>query len=118
MPDESSQGLWAAIGSGCISGAAVLISLLGRRPAADSSARAVSLDRTQQAIIDGLRQELRDARAQCAAERDDARLWERRARRVDEIAHTLWHVVAPLIMNGVVKNDLGFTRIPLLEDPL
>ena len=46
-----------------------------------------------------------------------AELWERRARRVDEIAHINNHVVAPYVMKNIIPAD-GLRPIPLLEDPL
>lgn len=120
MPDEAtSSGLWSAViaAIGTVGGIGVAFI---RRPSSDgSAARAVSLDRTQQQIIEGLRADLKDARQQCA-------LTDRRMRHMDEIAHVLWHIVVNLVQGGGTIRNLpnelvrllpeGATRLPFLEE--
>jgi hypothetical protein len=117
MADESSDGMWKAAFAGLSALAAVVTALLRRPAADDNNARAANLDRMHEHINDGLRLDIQRMQAQAVANEARAELWERRARRADEHAHVLWHIVAPMIMLGTV-NSPGFSRIPLLEDPL
>ena len=83
----------------------------------NTTAARANLDRMQQASADGLRSDLERARQQCVVSEQKAELWERRARRADEIAHNLRHIIAQHVQRGEIQTDMP-PRVPLLEDPL
>ena len=110
MADEIDTAIKSGFAAFGFIGAAFITGLFNRRPK-DRDAQAVrnEMDRTQAAI-------LADVRADLERERRKSELWERRARRVDEVANHNNHIVAPFIMNGTVPGD-RYRSIPFLEDP-
>ena len=76
-----------------------------------------NLDATQLEWFEGMRNDLKAKRTEIEEAEKKAELWERRARRIDKIAHLMWHNWANERMRTKYEGP-DLPELPLLEDPL